>query len=205
MPEVASGQAMPAWSDFQTRLRRYVGGRVDPSWVDDVTGDILLRLLRRQDSLAEARDPLAWTYRVAANVIADHHRRRSVELRALEHLGAEAAAPDPAPGEKDHEALRRELEACLLPFALELPPKYAEALLLTSFRGVSQVEAARRSGLSVSGMKSRVQRARAMLKRRLLDCCDFELDRRGGVIDMRPRRRCGARGSSRRRKTAPGA
>ena len=37
-------------------------------------------------------------------------------------------------------------------------------------------------------MKSRVQRARALLKRRLLECCDFEMDRRGGVIDMRPRR-----------------
>ena len=194
---------MPAWSEFRTRLQRYVGGRVDPSWVDDVTGDILLRLLRRQDSLAEARDPLAWTYRVAANVIADHHRRRSVESRALEHLGAEAAAPDPVPNEKDHEALRRDVEACLLPFALELPPKYAEALLLTSFQGVSQVEAARRLGLSVSGMKSRVQRARAMLKRRFLDCCDFEVDRRGGVIDMRPRGACGEPGSTDARRQSP--
>lgn len=196
MPEVASGEAMPAWSEFRTRLRRYVGGRVDPSWVDDVTGDILLRMLRRQDSLEAARDPLAWTYRVAANVIADHHRRRSVEFRALEHLGAEAAGPDPAADEGDHEALRRDVEACLLPFARELPPKYAEALLMTSFRGVSQVEAARRLGLSVSGMKSRVQRARVMLKRRLLDCCDFELDRRGGVIDMRPRGASGEPGST---------
>ena len=168
-------------------MRRYVGGRVDPEWADDVTGDIFLRLLQRQDSLAEARDPLAWTYRVAANVIADHHRRRSVERRTLERLGAEARAPDPDLNGGDHEALRRDLEACLLPFALELPPKYTEALLLTYFRGLSQVEAARRLGLSASGMKSRVQRARALLKRQLMDCCDFELDRRGAVIDMRPR------------------
>lgn len=186
MPDRTS-RALPAWSEFQRRVRRYVGGRVDPEWADDVTGDIFLRLLQRQDGLAAARDPLAWTYRVAANVIADHHRRRSVERRAIERLGAEARAPDPDLNGGDHEALRRDLEACLLPFALELPPKYTEALLLTYFRGLSQVEAARRLGLSASGMKSRVQRARAMLKRQLMDCCDFELDRRGGVIDMRPR------------------
>ncbi len=168
-------------------MRRYVGGRVDPAWADDVTGDIFLRLLQRRESLAQARDPLAWTYRVASNVIADHHRRRSVERRTLERLGAETAAPDSDPGARDHEAVRTDLEACLLPFARELPPKYAEALLLTYFRGISQVEAAQRLGLSVSGMKSRVQRARAMLKRQLMDCCDFELDRRGGVIDMRRR------------------
>ncbi len=178
---------MPAWSEFQRRMRRYVGGRVDAAWADDVTGDIFLRLLQRPDRLAEARDPLAWTYRVAANVIADHHRRRFVERRTLEQLGAEAQAPHPEVNGGDHEALRRDLEACLLPFALDLPPKYAEALLLTYFRGLSQVEAAQRMGLSVSGMKSRVQRARVMLKRKLMDCCDFEMDRRGGVIDMRPR------------------
>ncbi len=168
-------------------MRRFVGGRVDPAWADDVTGDIFLRLLQRRESLAEARDPLAWTYRVASNVIADHHRRRSVERRTLERLGAETEAADSDPGARDHEALRTDLEACLLPFALELPPKYAEALLLTYFRGMSQVEAAQRLGMSPSGMKSRVQRARAMLKRQLMDCCDFEQDRRGGVIDMRPR------------------
>ncbi|MDE2661760.1 MAG: sigma-70 family RNA polymerase sigma factor [Gemmatimonadota bacterium] len=184
-------------------MRRFVGGRVEPAWVDDVTGDIVVRLLQRQDSLAEARDPLSWTYRVAANVIADHHRRRSVERRTLAQLGAEVRAPDPGADGGDHEATRRDLEACLLPFALELPSKYAEALLMTYFRGWSQVEAAERLGLSVSGMKSRVQRARAMLKRQLLDCCDFELDRRGAVIDMRPReaRLDGGRG----RSTAEGA
>ena len=178
---------MPAWSEFQSRLRRFVGGRVDPTWADDVTGDIVLRVLQRQDSLREARDPLAWTYRVAANVIADHHRRRSVEVRALERLAVEAEGSDAAPKAKDREAVRRRLKECLLPFARELPPKYAEALLLTSFQGMSQVAAAERLGLSVSGMKSRVQRARTLLKRRLLDCCDFEQDRRGRVIGMQPR------------------
>ncbi|WP_420634991.1 sigma-70 family RNA polymerase sigma factor [Candidatus Palauibacter sp.] len=179
---------MPAWSEFQSRLRRYVGGRVDPAWADDVTGDILLRLVERQDSLGQARDPLAWAYRVAANVIADHYRRRTVEMRALERVGAEVDTADRSLDTQDHETMRRDLEACLMPFALELPPKYAEALILTSFQGLSQVEAARRLGLSASGMKSRVQRARGLLKRRLLDCCDFELDRRGGVMDMRCRR-----------------
>ncbi|MYG20571.1 MAG: sigma-70 family RNA polymerase sigma factor [Gemmatimonadales bacterium] len=200
MPD-RSARAMPAWSEFQRRMRRYVSGRVESAWADDVTGDIFLRLLQRQDSLAEARDPLAWTYRVAANVIADHHRRRSVERRTLKQLGAEAQAPDPGLNGSDHEALRRDLEACLLPFALDLPPKYAEALLLTYFRGLSQVEAAQRLELSVSGMKSRVQRARAMLRRQLMDCCDFEMDRRGGVIDMRPRE-AGRDGNTARGSTA---
>lgn len=191
MPDQSGvARAVPAWSDFHSRLRRYVAGRVDPAWADDVTGDILVRLLERQGDLARVRDPLAWAYRVAMNVITDHYRRRAVESRALTRAGQEAGAPERTPGTEDREAVRRDLEACLLPFARELPPKYSEALILTTFGGLTQVEAARRLGLSTSGMKSRVQRARALLKRRLLECCDFEMDRRGGVIDMRPRRTC---------------
>ncbi|MDP6071302.1 MAG: sigma factor-like helix-turn-helix DNA-binding protein [SAR202 cluster bacterium] len=67
----------------------------------------------------------------------------------------------------------------------ELPPAYREAILLTEYDGISQREMSRQLGISFSGAKSRVQRARAKLKDKLLDCCHFELDRRGGVIDYR--------------------
>jgi len=33
-----------------------------------------------------------------------------------------------------------------------------------------------------------VQRARQMLKQSLLDCCQFEFDRRGGMTDCEPRK-----------------
>ncbi len=175
------------WSEFQSRLRGYVASRVDPAWTDDVTGDILLRLLEKKERLEQARNPLAWAYRVAANTITDHYRRRAVESRALARAQAEATSPAPAADAKERKAERRRIEACLMPFILDLSPQQAEALLLTSFQGLSQAEAARRLGLSVSGMKSRVQRARAELKRRLLACCEFEMDRRGRVMGMVPR------------------
>jgi len=175
------------WSEFQSRLRGYVAGRVDAAWTDDVTGDILLRLLENRERLEQARNPLAWAYRVAANSITDHYRRRAVESRTLVQAHAEAASSAPTAAEKESKAERRRIEACLMPFILDLSPKQAEALLLTSFQGLSQTEAAHRLGLSVSGMKSRVQRARAELKRRLLACCEFEMDRRGRVMGMLPR------------------
>jgi len=59
--------------------------------------------------------------------------------------------------------------------------------VLQSRREVSGTELAERLGLSVSGAKSRVQRGREQLKQALLDCCQFEFDRRGRVIDCAPR------------------
>ena len=186
MSDAALGTEL-AWSEFQTRLRGYVASRVEAAWADDVVGDILLRLVEHQGSLRRARNPLAWTYRVAANVIADHYRRRAAESRALQLAGAEAEASLPAPGVDDGEAVQQGLAQCLLPFVLALPPKYAEALILTELQGLSQAAAAAPLGLSLSGMKSRVQRGRALLKQRLLRCFEFELDRRGRVMDVRPR------------------
>jgi RNA polymerase sigma-70 factor (ECF subfamily) len=71
--------------------------------------------------------------------------------------------------------------------AEELEEPYREALILTEYEGLTQAEYAARAGLSLSGAKSRVQRAREKLKQLLLDCCHFELDRRGGIIDFYPR------------------
>ena len=71
-----------------------------------------------------------------------------------------------------------------------LPEKYRQALLLTEFRGLKQSEMAKELGLSLSGAKSRVQRGREMLRDALLDCCHFEFDRRGHLIDYTPRIDC---------------
>jgi hypothetical protein len=53
---------------------------------------------------------------------------------------------------------------------------------------VDELTPAARLGLSISGMKSRVQRGRRQLKRVLVDCCEVELDRRRSVMGYRPRR-----------------
>ena len=99
--------------------------------------------------------------------------------------------------EEDNRA-QRELARCLLPLLDELPEPYREALRLTEFDGVTQREVASRLGLSLPGAKSRVQRARKMLREILLKCCQVELDRRGGVVDYEAREGCdGCRGPSR--------
>jgi hypothetical protein len=80
-----------------------------------------------------------------------------------------------------------------------LPEPYRTAMDLTSRQGLTQAEAAKRVGVSFSGMKSRVQRAREQLKQMLLRCCEVAVDSRGGVSDyhLRAPDACGAGGDSR--------
>lgn len=55
-----------------------------------------------------------------------------------------------------------------------LPERDRQALVLTEYQGLSQKAFGERLGLSFSGAKSRVQRAREKLKEMLLECCHVE-------------------------------
>jgi RNA polymerase sigma-70 factor (ECF subfamily) len=70
----------------------------------------------------------------------------------------------------------------------QLPTPSREALVLTDLDGITQAAAATALGLSISGMKSRVQRGRRQLKQVLVQCCEVELDVRGDLSGYRPRR-----------------
>lgn len=173
------------WADFSARLRTYVGHRVAPADADDVTGDILVRLVSHRDKLAAADNALAWVYRVAHNALVDFYRRKGSEERSLAEM---AHVEDPLDPPDDQAAVR--LSRCMIPFIEKLPPRYAQALMLTEIEGLTQRAAAQRQGVSVSGLKSRVQRGRRMLRDAVLRCCAVEADQRGHILDYRPRRVC---------------
>jgi RNA polymerase sigma-70 factor (ECF subfamily) len=84
---------------------------------------------------------------------------------------------------------------CLRPIVDTLPATDRDAIDMIELRGMTQRAAAERAGISLTAMKARVQRARRRLKAALLECCQFALDARGGVIGCasraRPGRACG--------------
>jgi RNA polymerase sigma-70 factor (ECF subfamily) len=194
--------------ELHARVLGFVARRVDSREdAEDIAQEVMLRIHRHSAELEHAERMLAWVYRIAANAIADHYRRP-----ARRELPSGQAADVPEP---DHEpltpvweetgpdALRQELAACLAPLIERLPPLYRHAVELTELGGLSQVEAAAQLGLSVSGMKARVQRARGQLRELLLECCHIELDRRRAVTDVRARgAACGTCGAPLARTSA---
>jgi RNA polymerase sigma-70 factor (ECF subfamily) len=167
------------WNELAGRLRAFIRRRVpDAAEAEDILQDVFLKLARRADELPEPAKLQGWVFRVARNTIIDRHRTRRETVAVPETLAAES---DAEPGEM------AALQASFRRMIHNLPGPYREAILLTEFEGLSQVELARRLGISVSGAKSRVQRGRTQLKAMLLECCEFEFDRRGRVFDCTPR------------------
>jgi RNA polymerase sigma-70 factor, ECF subfamily len=183
------------WREFHDGLLAFIGRRVrSRETAEDILQEVMLRIHRQAAGLETTEAVGAWVHTIARNAIVDHYRRASVRRELT--TGAEIDPRTVEINEAEAPDGRAELAACVAPLLKRLPTTYREALTLTELEGFTQDQAAGRVGLSLSGMKSRVQRGRAQLRQVLLDCCEVELDRRRGVADYRPRR--GACGCSRR-------
>jgi len=162
---------------FGEELRGFLRRRVaDAATADDLLQGVWLKVQERLPSLRDTDRLAPWLYQIARHAVTDHYRR----TRPAEELPPELEADAPLPDEPD-------LRATLAAFLEALPPEDREALQLTEYEGLTQRELAERLGISLSGAKSRVQRARARLREQLEQCCRFEFDRRGRVIDAVPR------------------
>lgn len=173
------------WSEFSERIRSFVSRRLgQPADVEDTVQEIFVRIHSNLPSLKETQRLQAWIFAIARNVIADRFRRASRSPRPLpEELDLETSSAR----EPTETALQEELSQCLQPMIAALPRLYREAIELTELDGLSQVAAAGHLGISVSGMKTRVQRARRKLKQTLLKCCEFEADHSGRIVTFSPR------------------
>jgi len=72
----------------------------------------------------------------------------------------------------------------------EIAEPYRTALIKADFEKVSQRQLAHQLGLSESGLKSRVQRARKLLGDVLQRCCEIEFGGEGRAVAFRRLRAC---------------
>ena len=170
------------WAAFSGRLRGFIANRVRVEVdVDDILQDVFTKIHAGLGDLEDGEKLEAWLFQVTRRALADHFRNRSGKRRPAvlpEDLAEKAVPTD----------LSTEVASWLDPMMSLISEEDREALRLTDLEGLSQNDLAARLGLSVTGARSRVQRARARLKRALLDCCHIEMDRLGNPIDYTKRR-----------------
>ncbi|NOS81999.1 MAG: RNA polymerase sigma factor SigZ [Nitrospira sp.] len=176
------------WQDIHVALRAFIVKRViNEAEADDIVQDVWLKMQRGLGGLKDQNRLISWIYQIARHAIIDHYRApgRRREMPAglaadLESYPSSATMPTTS---EDSGQLRKELAGCLRPMIERLSEEYRQAVVLVDLEGLTQQAAATQLGLSLSGMKSRVQRGRRQLKEMLEACCTIELDRRRGVAD----------------------
>jgi len=155
---------------YQGRLfalaRHYTRNAVD---IEDMVQDTFLKAYRRLESFDNRSSFYTWIYRIATNTILDVLKRRGRSpIRAVEDpevIGEVAPVDAPTPTAALEAAELSEVTRKVLD---ELPDIFKAVLVMREFDGLAYQEIADNLGISIGTVESRLFRARARFKDKLL-------------------------------------
>ncbi len=148
---------------YESNFRRVFTGLClvtgDRHEAEEVAQESFLRVFERWDRVGVLEDPTGYVFRVAMNVFRSRYRRAALAVRRALSL---------APGETDdlgavetHDEVIRLLR--------KLTPPQRAAVVLTAILDFTAEDAARLLGIRTSSVRSLTTRARAEMRRRVVD------------------------------------
>lgn len=168
------------WDSLYGELVTFVRSKVkDRSTAEDIVQDVFIKVHTKSSQLKEAEKISGWIYQITRNAVADHFRVHSKNLE-----------PANVDWESSHHEFNECVAHCLNVLMESLPEKYRLPLQLAEIDNLSQYEIAGRLNISYSGARSRVQRARRMLKEKLDELYYIKTDSYGNVIVCEDRSPC---------------
>lgn len=149
------------------QLFRMCGNRED---AEDVLVDSLVSAYRFMDQLKDEASFQAWLAQIGRRTCGRLKKREALRpffsMTVLEEEGYQPADDTPTPEEK---AMEGEMKDCIHRALDSLPEMYREVYTLRDIDGLSAEEAAEQLGLTIPALKSRLHRARTMVRERI-DC-----------------------------------
>ncbi len=152
--------------------RRMLGNDAD---AEDVTQDVLLQVLRKGHSFRGEASLPTWLHKVTVNAALSHRRRRARRqehehadpLNLFEEGGGHAHPVRPWSIAPESVLEDRETAQLIEDAIAKLPEVYRDVYVLADVEGLPNAEIADMLGLSVPAVKSRLHRARLLMRQSL--------------------------------------
>ena len=181
--EIKTNCDVPAlWQEHKNELRNFILKRVkDQNLTNDILQDVLMKVYNFCISKSGVRNIRSWLYQIAQNTITDYYRKQSkfTNLDNLTEIEYE-----------DQNMAFKEATNYILPMLEFLPKEYAVPLKFADIDNIKQADIAKKLNLSLSATKSRIQRARQLLKAEFITCCHFKTDKQGNLISFEIKDSC---------------
>ena len=164
------------YKEYNKLLMSFIVKRVPNRFIaEDILQEIFLKVVNKYDQLKDQNKLKSWLFQITRNSIIDYYRseNQSVDTKA-EFVDV---------NETNVNDVNVKLQESVLLMIQQLPLKYRQSLYLADYKGMTNKDIARKLKISDTCAKSRVQRARKLMKEIYLKCCHFEFDRNGKVID----------------------
>lgn len=153
----------PVFQQYRDILARYIQSRIkDPLDSEELLSQVMMKIYDHCEKLEGIRNTEAWLITIARNAVTDYFRARQKH---------QEVPPGAMVAIEEQPDVIRELEECIPSLIARLPEKYAKPLADYELKGIPQKTLAIQYGMSESGLKSRVQRGRKMLKGLFTEYC----------------------------------
>jgi len=168
------------WSDYKNGLQFYILKKVkDKDIANDLSHEVLMKIYNSCCSNNEIKNVRSWMFQIAHNTTIDYLKKENKYTNVVPEIF-----------EKDENNLYKEAEELMKPLIKLLPEKYAVPLQLSDIEEVKQAEVSKIINLSLTATKSRIQRARKLLKEKIIECCNLELDEKGNLLSIEIKQSC---------------
>ena len=176
-PQNQAQQLDQVWQEYQQALKAFLQTKVNnPADVEDLLQEVLLKSFIKLDSLKEVTSMKAWLFQIANHSVIDFYRKNAKKMQSLEGDFSEHDMG------QDNQ-MKTELAQCVQPFIQALTEQQAALLKAIDLDGISQKAYAEQQGIPYSTLKSQVKKARSELKLLFEQCCHFQEDKFGNLID----------------------
>lgn len=135
---------------------------------EDATQETFLRVLRYSSKLGAVEDAKTWLARIAWRVAVDRSRKhRHTREVTLDHPDSPVVDLPATDARADDTMQEAHVEGILEKLIAALPPKLREPLILSAIEEMTPREVSAALGINEAAVRSRVFRARQILKERL--------------------------------------
>jgi RNA polymerase sigma factor (sigma-70 family) len=148
-------------------ILRYASARLGPEHAEDVTAETFLAAFHRRSHYDTSRaDARPWLCGIAVRQVGKHRRAEAMRWRILASVPAELLADDF--GDRCAERVTaQQLRPRLVSVLSRLPQRDLDLLLLIAWAELSYAEVADALGISVSAVRSRLNRVRMRVRKAL--------------------------------------
>ncbi len=157
--------------EFYDFLKFYILKKVNDEVIaEDIVQEVMIKLIESHQKDIQVKNIKAWLFQVSRNTIYDYFKNNKLN-HLLEYNNTLV--------DNENNLFELSVHDFIIPMIQFLPKKYAEPLYWSDIDNIPQNVIAERLGLSHSGAKMRVQRARVKLRELSVECCNIEYDAEG--------------------------
>ena len=162
------------WLEYKNGLKYYIFKKVNNEEIaNDLSHEVLMKVYNSCCSSVNIKNVRSWMFQIAHNT-------------TIDYLKKQGKFTDNVPENyyNDDDDVYQDANEIVKPLMQLLPEKYATPLQLSDIEELKQKEVAQKLNLSLTATKSRIQRARNLLKEKIIECGNLEKDEKGNLISL---------------------